>query len=349
MSKSKKPTRKTSADKIQIGIMGFGNIGRHLYHLAAESDDLEVVAVSDVAAPDVLHYLLKTDAVPGENCLLENRYLINSKFKTRILNCATPDLVPWDAFDVDFVVDATHLFNTPEHMQAHLDNGAQRVIIAALPDNAIDRLVIPGINIKSIQTSDRMISAGSATTDALAMLLNSLDQALGIQYASMTSIHAYSSDQALQDYAGRDCRRSRSAAENIIPNSNQSARWVSKILPQLEGRVIGSALNVPVQKGSMLDCTLIFKASGVSVDDVNQAMKEAAARQPELIGVTDDPIVSSDVIGYSQSLLFDTQATLKVGRHTVKAIGWYENLGHAARIVDVLRAYHRLDEQENAS
>jgi glyceraldehyde 3-phosphate dehydrogenase len=348
MSNSKKSSRKTAARKIRVGIMGFGNIGRHLYHLAADSDDLEVVAVSDVAAPDVLHYLLKTDAAPGEY-LLESRHLVNRKFRTRILNCATPDLVPWDAFDVDFVVDATSRFSAREHMQAHLDNGAQRVIIAALPDDSIDRLVIPGINIKSIQTSDRMICAGSATTDALALLLNSLDQALGIQYASMTSVHAYSSDQALQDYAGRDCRRSRSAAENIIPNSNKSAKWVSKIMPQLEGRLIGSALNVPVQKGSMLDCTVIFKASKVSVDDVNNAMAAAAAGQPELIAVTEDPIVSSDVIGYAQSLLFDMQATLKVGQHTVKTIGWYENLGHAARIVDVLRAYRQLDQQEIAS
>lgn len=334
-----------SDSKLRIGIMGFGNIGRHLYRLAVESNDMAVVAVSDVAEAEVLHYLLATDSVHGEECTLENRYLVNEKFRTRILRCATPDVVPWDAFDVDCVVDATRLFNTREHMQAHLDNGARRVLIALLPEDSIDRLVIPGINLNSIQTSDRMICAGSATTSALAMMLNTLDQALGIQYAMMTSIHAYTSDQALQDYAGLDCRRSRSAAENIIPNSNQSPQWVGKILPQLEGRIIGNALNVPVQKGSMIDCTVIFKGNNVSVEDVNTAMLNAAESQPELIAVTEDPIVSSDVIGYSQSLLFDMQATLKVGRHTVKAIGWYESLGHAARIADVLRAYRDLDQR----
>jgi glyceraldehyde 3-phosphate dehydrogenase len=331
--------------KLRVGIMGFGNIGRHLYRMAVESDDMEVVAVSDVADADVLHYLLETDGVPGEECLLENRYLVNEKFKTRMLRCATPEVVPWDAFDVDFVVDATRLFNTREHMQAHLDNGARRVLIALLPEDDIDRLAIPGINLPSIQHSDRMICAGSATTGALVMMLNTLDQALGIQYAMMTSIHAYTSDQALQDYAGLDCRRSRSAAENIIPNSNSSAQWAGKILPQLQGRIIGSALNVPVQKGSMIDCTLIFKSNSVSVEDVNSAMLSASDNQPELIAVTEDPIVSSDVIGYSQSLLFDMQATLTVGRHTVKAIGWYESLGHTARLVDVMRAYRELDIQ----
>lgn len=334
-----------SDNKLRIGIMGFGNIGRLLYHLAVESNDMEVVAVSDVADAEVLHYLLETDGFHGEECKLENRYLVNEKFKTRILRCATPDVVPWDAFDVDFVVDATRLYNTREHMQAHLDNGARRVLIALLPEDYIDRLVIPGINLNSIQASDRMICAGSATTSALAMMLNTLDQALGIEYALMTTIHAYTSDQALQDYAGLDCRRSRSAAENIIPNSNQSPRWVGKILPQLEGRIIGNALNVPVQKGSMIDCTLIFKSNSVSVEDVNAAMANAAQSQPELIAVTEDPIVSSDVIGYSQSLLFDMQATLKVGRHTVKAIGWYESMGHTTRIVDVVRAYRELDIQ----
>ena len=335
-----------SDSKIRIGIMGFGNTGRHLYRLAAHSDDMEVVAVSDVADAEVLHYLLETDQVQSDECRLENKHLVNEKFRTRILRCATPDVVPWDAFDVDFVVDATHLFKTREHLKAHLDNGAPRVLVAFLPEDNIDRLVIPGININSIQNSDQIICAGSATTGALALLLHILDQALGVQYALMTSIHAYTSDQALQDYAGLDCRRSRSAAENIIPNANQSPAWVSKVLPQLEGRIVGNALNVPVQKGSMIDCTLIFKGTGVSVEEVNAAMAKAALEQSELVATTEDPIVSSDVIGYSQSLLFDMQATLKVGRHTVKTIGWYESLGHTARIVDVLRAYSALDERE---
>jgi glyceraldehyde 3-phosphate dehydrogenase len=236
-----------SNETTRIGIMGFGNIGRDLYRLAAESDDIEVVAVSDVADAEVLHYLLETDRVHSPACKLEGNHFVTEKFRTRILNCATPDVVPWDAFDVDFVVDATHLFDTWEAMQARLDNGAGRVLIAGLPDEAIDRVVVPGINLNTIQPQDQMICAGSATTGALAMMLNTLDSALGIEYALMTSVHAYSSDQALQDYAGRDCRRSRSAAENIIPNTSQAPRWVTRLLPHLKGRVIGNALNVPLQ------------------------------------------------------------------------------------------------------
>lgn len=329
---------------IKLGIMGFGLVGRHLYRLALESDDVEIAAVSDIGQPAMIHYLLETEGVEGLDCVLKNNYLENEKFTTRMLCSDQPCEVPWDVFGVDFVIDATRIHNTRAYMQGHLDAGARRVLISMLPDDHIDRLVIHGVNEDSISSGDRMICAGSATTCALATLLDTLEKGgLEVDRAYMTTVHAYTSDQALQDRAGPDRRRSRSAAENIIPNSNASPYWVEQIMPRFAGKLAGNALNVPVQKGSMLDTTLIFKDPEVDEEAVNDAFRAGAERLPEIVSFTDDPIVSSDIIGCRQSVMFDLKATLKSGRRMVKAIGWYETLGHACRIMDVVRDYCDLD------
>ncbi len=329
--------------KIRVGLMGLGQIGRHLYQLAVESDDCEIVVVADIGKPDILHYLLKSDSVDGLQCELVDNYLVNEKFRTRMLQIAKPGDVPWDVFGVDCVIDATGRYRRREYLETHLQSGAGRVILASLPAEPIDRVLIPGINEVGAVSADRLISAGSATTNALALILYYLDAALAVDGASMTTVHAYSSDQSLQDYAHEDFRRSRSAAQNIIPNSNESARWVELILPKFAGKLSGYALNVPVQRGSLLDVTCVMHESGVSAAQVNDAMRAAAAQHPSLINITDDPIVSSDVIGCRQSLLFDSQATLKAGKNMVKVLAWYESLGHACRVLDVVRHYAGLD------
>jgi glyceraldehyde 3-phosphate dehydrogenase len=216
------------------------------------------------------------------------------------------------------------------------------VIYATLTSDPPDRVLVPGINMAEANAADRMVTAGSATTNAFALLLDALDGAFGVEYASMTTIHAYTSDQPLQDYAQGDARRSRSAAENIIPNSNESAAWVERLLPRFAGRLTGSALNVPVQHGSLLDVNAVLRADGVTAEAINEAMRAAAAERPGLIGVTEDPIVSSDVIGSRASLLFDARATQRAGKRLVKTLAWYETLGHACRVLDVVRAYAAL-------
>lgn len=328
--------------KIRVGIMGLGQIGRQIYHLALESDDVEIVAVADIGKPEVLHYLLQSDGIDEPSCALENHYLINEKFRTRMLQLARPEEVPWDVLGVDCVVDATGRYRRRRDMEAHLRGGAKRVILASLPAEPIDRIVIPGINEDRAAAADRLVSAGSATTNAFALLLDAVDRAVGVERAAMTTVHAYSSDQSLQDYAHEDFRRSRSAAQNIIPNSNEAARWVEMVLPKFAGKLSGYALNVPVQRGSLLDVNCVVEDAGVSAEQVNQAMRRAAAARPELIGFTEDPIVSSDVIGCRQSLLFDSRATLKAGKKIVKTLAWYESLGHACRVLDVVRRYARL-------
>jgi glyceraldehyde 3-phosphate dehydrogenase len=329
--------------KIRIGIMGLGQIGRHLYHLALENDDIEIAAVADIGKPEIIHYLLKSDGVEEPCSELRDNYLVNEKFRTRMLQLARPGEVPWDVLGVDCVVDATGRYRYRKDMEAHLRAGTGRVILASLPAEPIDRVVIPGINEESAVNEDRLISAGSATTNALALLLQFLDKALGVECASMTTVHAYTSDQSLQDYAHEDFRRSRSAAQNIIPNNNESARWVERILPKFSGKLSGYALNVPVQHGSLLDLNCVMQDAEVNVKQVNEAMRAAANQHPMLIGVTDDPVVSSDVIGCRQSLLFDSRATIKAGKRIVKVLAWYESLGHACRVLDVVRRYGRLD------
>ena len=229
----------------------------------------------------------------------------------------------------------------------HLSNGARRVLLRTLPADGIDRILIPGINDAEAEASDCMISAGSATTTALCLLLHVLSRTFAIECGSMTNIHSYSSDQALQDYAGSDIRRSRAAAENIIPNSHEAGDWLGQILPAFEGKFLTSALNVPIHEGCLLDVNLVLADEQVGAEDINEAMR--AANLPGIVGVVEDPIVSSDVIGNPLSLLFDTKGTIKAGNSIIKTLSWYENLGHAARLLDVVRIYRQLDERQEAA
>ena len=334
----------SSNTKTRIGIMGFGQVGRQLYKLAAESEDLEIVAITDIGKPDILHYLLCSEG--SIDCELQGNYLSNPRFRSRMLQNDVPGETPWDVFDVDVVIDATGKFRTAAQLQAHLDNGARRVMIATLPDSPLDRMVVPGINESSADAADRIISTGSATTAALALTLKILDEALGVETATMTTIHAYTSDQPLQDYAGSDCRRSRSAAVNIIPNANDSPRWVETLLPQFAGKLSGHALNVPVQRGSMLDLSTVMSSNDVSAEDVNNAVLAACENYPGLVTTVADPIVSSDVIGNRYSAVFDLQGTLKSGKRMIKSLVWYESLGHAYCTLDVVRLYRALDNKE---
>jgi len=204
-------------------------------------------------------------------------------------------------------------------------------------------MVIVGVNEQVINQSDSLISAGSSTTNTLGLSIKILNNAFGIDYGSMTTIHSYTGDQPAHDFAGKGFRRSRSAAENIIPNQNNSAYWVSKIIPTLKDRLMGSSLNVPVQFGSLLDLTCIFQNEGVTTQAVVEAMRKAEQDNPNLVAVVDDPIVSSDVIGKPQSVVFDSMGILKIGEKMMKMLIWYDNgFNQAARILDVISAYENM-------
>ncbi|MFV0276531.1 MAG: type I glyceraldehyde-3-phosphate dehydrogenase [Parahaliea sp.] len=334
---------------IRIGIMGFGRIGRQIYDLATRSDDVQVVAIADIGKPDILRYLLCSEVPDASGYSLDGNFLVNRRFRARLMRIDRPAEMPWDVFGVDMVIDATGKYRDQASMLDHLGNGAPRVLQRTLPLDAIDRIVVPGINGDGIRVEDRMISAGSATTTALSLLLHILSARFAIECGSMTTVHAYTSDQTLQDYAGSDFRRSRSAAENIIPNHHEASRWLGHILPDMEGKIITSALNVPIHEGCLLDLSLVMADDAVSAGDINQALREEAVNYPGVVSVVEDPIVSSDVIGNPHSLLFDTKGTIKAGDHIIKCLSWYESLGHAARMLDVVRLYAELDRKREAA
>lgn len=329
--------------KIKVGLMGFGEIGRDIYRLSLNQPEMEVVAISDIGRADILHYLLKTDGREAVKPDLDGNFLVVDGHRARLIHGVEPKDVPWDAFDVDIVIDSTNKYRTRSAMQAHLDSGAKRVILSSLPHDDIDRVIVMGVNDDTIGTGDKLVSAASATTNALALMLDVLDKAFGVESAMMTTIHAYTSDQPLRDTAAENFRRSRSAAKNIIPNVNISPYWMEHILPRFKGKIEGSALNVPVPMGSLLDLTCVLTKADTTAEEVNDALRKAAADLPGYIEITDDPIVSSDVIGNSHSLLFDTKGTLKSSKRMIKTLSWYDNsLGQAGRLIDLTLAYGKL-------
>ena len=335
--------------KIKVGLMGFGQTGRQLYHLAANSDDIEITAIADIGDPKILHYLLCSEIAHDQRYQFDGNFLRNSRFSSRMMSIDTPAEMPWDVFGVDIVIDATGKYRDAAAMEDHLCNGAPRILLRTLPLDHIDRIVVPGVNDSSISASDRMISGASGTTSALCLLLKIISARYALVCASMTTVHSYTSDQALQDYAGSDFRRSRSAAENIIPNTHEAALWLGHILPEFEGRVLTSALNVPIRAGCLADVNLVFEDTSITAEEVNEVMRESVAGHAGVVGIVEDPIVSSDVIGSSLSLLFDSQGTIKAGDSIVKTLSWYDSLGHAARLLDVVRLYGALDATQEAA
>ena len=337
--------------QIRIGMMGFGQVGRQIYRLALEDDRYEVVAVSDIGQPEILHHLLTKSMARQVPVRLESNYLVSrrqrsgsdARCRTRLLPADQPAEIPWDVLGADLVIDTTARFRSPGALAPHLENGARRVILSTLPEGDLDRVVLYGVNQHSIAAEDRIVSAGSASTTAMALALKVVAEAGPIEHATMTSVHAYTSDQILQDYAGPDYRRSRSGAENIIPNETPAPDWVERLMPRFAGRLSGFAMNVPVQAGSLLDMTVAFADEGISPQAINDLFVAASATEPEVIAATGDPIVSSDVKGCSQSILVDLKGTLKAGSRMIKVLAWHESLGHARRILDLAALYAGLD------
>lgn len=332
--------------KIRVGLMGFGETPRHIYRLCLENDLIEIVAIADIGKPEILHYLLISESKNNIDVSLEGNFLVSKNGKARIMEGGNPGDIPWDIFDVDVVIDGIPKFWSKKYMQKHIDAGTKRVIITHLPTDNIDRVAVMGVNEHTIKHSDKLISAGSATTNAAANILKIFDEAFGVDYAMLTTVHSYTSDQPLRDRAGDDFRRSRSAAENIIPNDSPSPKMIQKILPEFEGRIEGTALNVPVPHGSLLDLTTVLKDSDVSIEMINNLMEKKAKEYKDIIEVVYDPIVSSDVIGNCHSVVFDKQSVMKSPGRMIKILSWYHtSLTVAARVVDVIMAYNKIDKK----
>ncbi|OQX80579.1 MAG: hypothetical protein B6D61_01790 [Bacteroidetes bacterium 4484_249] len=331
--------------KIRIGLKGFGEIPRHIYRMSLEDDRIEVVAISDLGRPEILSYLVTAETKGKVTPKLEGNFLVSDGGKARFVGGGDPGKVPWDIFDVDVVVEGTWTFRTKSDMEKHIEAGAKRVILTTVPTDIIDRVVIKGVNDHTIKASDKLVSAGSATTNAAALMLKILSENFGVDYAMLTTVHSYTSDQPLRDKAGRDFRRSRSAAENIIPVDTIAPRWIEYIMPEFKGKVEGMAMNVPVPNGSLLDMTTVLK-KGITKDAINKVMEKAAKELPDVIRVEDDPIVSTDVVDSIHSLIFDKRATMLSPKRMIKTLIWYHSaFAMAARIKDLIIAYDKADKK----
>jgi glyceraldehyde 3-phosphate dehydrogenase len=327
---------------VRIGIMGFGRIGKNIFRQAYERKDVEIVAISDLGTPESLAYLLEFDTVygrfPGE-VELEGRYLKAGNQRARVLKGARPEDMPWEAYDADIVIESTGTFRHAAELQGHIDSGAKAVILTTPAIDEIDRTIVHGLNEDTLTATDRIVSCASTTVHALGTMIKVLDEAVGVEQAMMTTVHAYSSDQQLADAVTADLRRSRSAAENLIPNENWSPNMVEFLMPHLKGKLDGMAINVPVPNGSNLDLSTQLKRS-VTKDEVNEIVRSAAENGlSQYLQYATEPIVSRDVIGNEHSVVFDSLATIALEGGLVKTIGWYDNgWGYASRLIDTALA-----------
>ncbi len=334
---------------INIALFGFGRIGRNIFRLGYDNPNYNFVAVSDFGSPEALHYLLSRDSVHGsmkDEVALKGNHLIVKDQSVRIIRGGKPGDIPWDAFDVDFVIDATGQSLTRNELELHIEAGANRVFTTKNPKEIIDRYVIPGINEETIKLEDKIISTTSSTTQVLALMVKMLDEKFGLERAMMTTVHAYTADQPLADAAGIDLRRSRSAAENIIPNTTNAPAIIEQIMPKFKGKIDGIAFNVPVPNGSCVDLTTQLTKTP-TVNEANEAIKDYAKNSLNgIVGYTADPIVSSDVSGRKETMVFDEKATMITKDALLKTLCWYDNgWGFSKRILEMIDAYAKIEEK----
>ena len=334
---------------INIALFGFGRIGRNIFRLGYDNPNYNFVAVSDFGSPEALHYLLSRDSIHGsmkDEVILKNNHLKVKEQSVRVIRGGKPGNIPWDAFDVDVVIDATGQSLTREELELHLEAGAKRVFTTKNPKEIIDRYVIPGINEETIKSEDKVVSTTSSTTQVLALMVKMLDEKFGLEKAMMTTVHAYTADQPLADAAGIDLRRSRSAAENIIPNTTTAPEIIQQIMPKFKGKIDGIAFNVPVPNGSCVDLTSQLMKTP-TIDEANDAIKDYAKNSLNgIVGYTADPIVSSDVSGRKETMVFDEKATMITKDALLKTLCWYDNgWGFSKRILEMIDAYAKLEEK----
>lgn len=329
---------------IKIAINGFGRIGRLAFRQMFEMDDIEVVAINDLTNPDMLAHLLKYDSVQKryENHDIkstENSIIVDNK-EIKIYKEQDASNCPWKELDVDVVLECTGFYTSKEKSQAHINAGAKKVIISAPAGDDL-KTIVYGVNEKILTKEDNIISAASCTTNCLAPMANNLNNYSPIASGIMTTVHAYTGDQMILDGPHRkgDLRRARAGANNIVPNSTGAAKAIGLVIPSLNGRLIGSAQRVPVPTGSTTILVAVVKGNNITKESINEYMKN---HTNESFGYTEDPIVSSDVIGTTYGSLFDGTQTmvskLCEGLYQVQVVAWYDNeYGYTSQMVRTAR------------
>ncbi len=326
---------------VRVGINGFGRIGRNVLRAARErSPELDIVAVNDITTPDMLAHLLKYDSVlgrfPGTVAADTDSITVDGKVM-KVLAERDPQRLPWGDLGVDIVVESTGLFSDAFRARGHIDAGARKVVITAPAKNE-DITICMGVNDSLYNPAEHhVISNASCTTNCLAPVAKVLSNSFGIDTGFMTTVHAYTKDQVILDAPHEDKRRARAAGLSIIPTTTGAAKAVALVLPELKGKFHGISLRVPVPDVSLIDLTATL-SKGVTVDDVNGAMREAASGKLEgILAVSEDQLVSIDFLHDPHSSIFDAPSTMVLGDRTVKVLAWYDNeWGYSCRVVDVV-------------
>ena len=325
---------------IRVAINGFGRIGRMSFRAMMQHTDIDVVAVNDLTDVETLAHLLQYDSVQGrvnEKVNIENGAIRCGKHLMKVFAEKDPTALPWKELKIDVVIESTGFFLDKQSAGKHLQAGARKVIISA-PAKEDVKTVVVGVNENTIAEDDVIVSNASCTTNCAAPMIKVIDDAFGVEWGLLSTVHAYTGDQRLVDAPQKDLRRARAASLSIIPTSTGAAKAVALILPHLKGKLDGMAFRVPVPSGSMTDITIQLKQTA-SADAVNAAFKNAA-EQGALKGILEyctDPIVSADIVGSTYSCIYDSALTMVMG-NTVKLIGWYDNeAGYSARIADLTR------------
>jgi len=323
---------------VKIGINGFGRIGRMVLRVAIKSGTLEVVGINDLTDAKTLAHLLKYDSTQGKfDGTVEAKdgaIVVNGK-AIPVTAIKAPAELPWKEYGVEVVIESTGVFRKKEQCMDHIKAGAKKVLLTVPPKDAIDNMIVLGVNDEDLKDSDEVVSNASCTTNCLAPMVKVLNDNFGLVKGLMTTIHAYTNDQSLLDFPHSDLRRARSAAVSMIPTTTGAAAAVGKVIPALNGKLNGMAVRVPTPDGSLTDFVAEL-SKPVTVEEVNAAMKKAA--EGELKGIMeycDEPIVSIDIVGNPYSCIFDSLATMAVD-NMVKVVGWYDNeWGYSNRVVQL--------------
>lgn len=326
---------------VRLAINGFGRIGRTIYRQLADVTDIDIVAINDIAPNRSLAYLLKYDTVMGRfkgEIKVDGDTMRAGRHTVKMLEIRNLAEIPWKEIGVEYVIESTGKYRTRELLEKHIAAGAGAVLLTVPAKDEIDATVVMGVNHLDLKPEHRIVSNASCTTNCLAPVAKVLHENFGILRGFMTTVHAYTNDQRLADVPHSDLRRSRAAAENIIPTTTGAARAVGSVLPDLKGKLDGIAMRVPVPDGSTVDLVTLMKTK-VTVEDVNAAIRKAAeGPMRSIIEYTDEAIVSSDVIGNCHSAIFDAPSTRVVGGDYLKTLAWYDNeWGYSCRVVDLLR------------
>ncbi len=328
---------------MRVAINGFGRIGRNFLRAAkaGNGSSIDVVAINDLSDPETLAYLFKHDSVHGTypgSVQLDGEHLVVDGDRFRVLSERDPAALPWEELGVDIVVESTGVFRTHETASKHLEAGASWVVVSA-PMGDPDFSVVLGVNDDGLEPgTHKIISNASCTTNCVAPMVKVLDDAFGVARGMFTTVHAYTNDQSILDLVHKDKRRARAAAMNIIPTSTGAASAVGKVLPHLAGKLEATALRVPVPDGSITDLMVSVEASDVTVEAVNDAFRGAAEGSMKgIVRYTEEPLVSTDIIGDPHSVIFDAESTM-INQDLVKVFGWYDNeMGYSTRLVDLVR------------